>query len=328
MGAFCSQRSDRRNSNYLKVRQMDLVDRYFWIAFIVVAIVNGRAWWNRAQIRIQSQPDLEPGYRRLYRGYLFWANLPWLAMGLGILCGAVPSMFDFLRPSEGNAYVLSWWGLIAAILVLGTFWMFVGGGAETRERHPGVYGIPPWSAAKLRMFWLGAVAWNVAGFTLFWLGFPGGRPKQGQAPAQGSWPWPLFLVFFATMWCVICFMLSAMGGWRVLAGHYASTLPFSGTRFRFRSAQFGGLASYGSCLTLGAGPSGLYLAILLPFRPGHPPLLIPWADITAREARSWLSAVIEFEFAKAPGVSVRLSRHLAQNLIDASGTRLEVQPAA
>jgi hypothetical protein len=307
---------------------MDLVHRYFWIAFLVVTVVNGRAWWNRAQIRIQSQPDLEPGYRRLYRGYLFWVNLPWLAMGLGILCGAVPSISDFLRPSEGNAFVLSWWGLIAAMLVLGTYWMFFGGGAETLERHPGVYGIPPWNASKLRMFWLGALAWNVAIFTLFWLGFPGVPPKQGQAPLQASWLWALFPVFFAIMWLVICFMLSAMGGWRALAVHYASTFPFPDTRFRFRSAQFGGFVSYGSCLTLGAGPSGLYLAILLPLRLGHPPLLISWADITAREARRWLCAYIDFEFAKAPGVSVRLSRRLAQNLFDASGTQPPIQPAA
>ncbi len=307
---------------------MDKVDRYFWIAFVVVTILNGRAWWYRVQIRIQSRPELEPGYRRLYRGYLFWANLPWLAMGLGILCGAVPSMFDFLRPREGNAFVLSWWGLIAAILALGTYWMFFGGGAETLERHPGVYMVPHWNASKLRMFWLGAVAWNVVIGTLLWFGFPGVPPKQGQAPLQGSWLWALFPVFFTIMWLLISFLISAIGGWSVLAVHYSSTFPFSGTRFHFRSAQFGGFVNYGSCLTLGAGSSGLYLATLLPFRFGHPPLLIPWADITVREARSWLSAAIDFEFAKAPGVSVRLSRRLAQKLFDASGTQLPVQPAA
>ena len=307
---------------------MELAIRYFWIAFIVVTFVNGRAWWNRAQNRIQSQPDLEPGYRSLYRGYIFWANLPWLAMGLGILSGEVPSMFDFLRPSGGNTFVLAWWGLMAAILFLGTYWMFFGGGAEMLERHPGVYMVPQWTASKLRIFCLGVVAWNVAIGTLFFLDFPGVLRQQGQAPFQDSWLWALFPVLFVAMWLFVTFLLSAIGGWGSLAVHYASKSPFSGRRFHFRSAQFGGCVSYGSCLTLGAGPNGLYLAVLPFFRLGHPPLLIPWSDITAREARSWLFAAIDLQFAKTPGVSVRLSRHLAQALFDASGTQVPVQPAA
>ena len=56
---------------------MELLLHHFWIAFVVVTVVNGHAWWNRVQTRIQSRPDLEPGYRRLYQGYLFWTNLPW-----------------------------------------------------------------------------------------------------------------------------------------------------------------------------------------------------------------------------------------------------------
>jgi hypothetical protein len=130
---------------------VEFLFRHFWLGFVLVTFVNGRAWWNRAQNRIRSNPELESGYRRLYRGYLLWSNLPWLVMGLGILSGQVPSIFDFLRPAEGNAFVLGWWGLMAGLLCLGTYWIFVGGGAEMLERHPGVYMVPQWSAAKLRL---------------------------------------------------------------------------------------------------------------------------------------------------------------------------------
>lgn len=307
---------------------MELLFRHFWIVFVAATFVNQRAWWNRVQNRLRSNPDLEPGYRRLYRGSLFWTNLPWLAMGVGILSGQVPSMFDFLRPSEGNVFVLAWWGLMAAILSLGTWWIFFAGGAETLERHPGVYMVPPWPASKLRIFWLGAVAWSVAVATLLFLGFPGAPTGPGRTSSQGSWLWALFPVLFVGMWLLVSFLLAAIGGWRELAAQYLAKSPFSGTRFHFRSAQLGGYVNYGGCLTLAAGPDGLYLAVLPFFRVGHPPLLIPWSDITAREARSWLFAAIDLQFARVPGASVRLSRRLAQALFDASGTQVLVQPAA
>ena len=140
---------------------MGVVVRHFWLAFVVVTIINGRYWWAGVQARIRAQPELEPGYRRLYRGYLFWGNVPWLLMGAGILSGQVRSMFDFLQPRSGNPYVLAWWWAMAALFALGTMWMFWGGGAETLARHPGFAMVPQWPASKLRWLWLGFVAWNV-----------------------------------------------------------------------------------------------------------------------------------------------------------------------
>ncbi|MGH9380057.1 MAG: hypothetical protein ACRD2Z_05545 [Thermoanaerobaculia bacterium] len=305
---------------------MELVFRHFWIAFVVVTFVNGQGWWNRVQSRIRAQPDLEPGYRRLYRGYLFWTNLPWLVMGFGILSGQVPSMFDFLNPSGGNTFVVAWWGLLAALLCLGTYWIFFGGGAEMLERHPGVYMVPQWSASKLRLFWLGVVAWNIAIGAWLFLGFPGASSEPSSASLDDSWLWALFPVVFVGMWLLICFLLSAMGGWQRLAEHYVASARFSGERFYFCSAQIG-YVNYGGCLTLGASPDGLYLAVFPLFRVAHPPLVIPWSDVIARESRRWFFAAVALEFAKANGISVRISRRLAQVLFDASGTQVPVQPS-
>ena len=306
---------------------LELLFRHFWIAFIGVTIVNGHAWWRRAQSRIQAEPELEDGYRRLYRGYLFWANVPWLLMGFGILSGQVQWIFDFFRPAEGNAFVLAWWGAMAALLCLGTSWIFLGGGAETLERHPGVYMVPQWPASKLKLFWLGLVAWNVAIAMFLFLGFPGESPKPGGLSPESSWMWALFPFFFVAMWLGVTFLLSAMGGWRKLAEHYSTSGGFTGKRFRFRSAQLGGYVNYGGCLTLGSDSQGLYLAVLPFFRMAHPPLLIPWNDIGAREARSWFFPAIELEFTKAPAASVRLPRRLAEALFRESGTQVLVRPA-
>lgn len=307
---------------------MELVFRHFWIAFVIVTFVNLRTRWSQVQRRIRSQPDLEQGYRRLYYGYMCLANLPWLAMGFGCLSGAVPSVIDYLRPSEGNSFVLAWWGLMGAALVFSTYWMLFGGGAEMLERHPGFFMVPEWTASKLRMFWLGTVASSIAMGALVFLDFPKLLTQRGEMPFQNTWLWALFPVIFVAMWLLSTFLISELGGWGRLAVSYASKSSFSGKRFYFRSAQFGGYVGYGSCLTLGSGPNGFYLAVIPLFRLGHPPLLIPWSDITACEVRRWLVAGIELQFAKTPWVSVRLSRRLAQSLFDASGIQVPVQPEA
>jgi hypothetical protein len=233
---------------------MELLFRHFWVALVVVSLMNGRVWWARVQDRIQAQPHLEPGYRRLYRGYLVLANVPWLAMGVGILSGQVTSTIDFLRPGEGNAFVLKWWGLMAALVCLVSYWIVFRGGAETLARHPGFHMVPEWTASKLKILWLGIVAWNAAIATLLFLGLPGALTQGGRSPAGNSWLWALFPLLFAIIWLLLSFVLSSMGGWGALAEQYAARSPYAGKRFRFRSAQFGDYVNYGSCLTFGAGP--------------------------------------------------------------------------
>jgi hypothetical protein len=43
--------------------------KHSWLAFVAITIINGRYWWAGVQARIQARPELEPGYRRLYRGF-------------------------------------------------------------------------------------------------------------------------------------------------------------------------------------------------------------------------------------------------------------------
>ena len=94
-----------------------------------------------------------------------------------------------------------------------------------------------------------------------------------------SMPPGLFALFFIAMWFAVCYLIAALGGWRLLAEQYRLAEPFVGKKWYFRSASFRRFVSYGNALTVGANERGLYLAVLAPFRLGHPPLLIPWQRV-------------------------------------------------
>lgn len=307
---------------------VELVLRHFWLAFVATTVVNGFAWRRRVQSRIDADPELEPGYRRLFLGYMIWFNLPWVLMGIGILSGQVEWIFDYLNPRGGNTIVLAWWGSMVGILCLGSVWMYALGGAEMLERHPGVYMVPPWSARSLRFAWAGAVAWNVVIGAILFSGILWSNSHTAPGSSSTSWLWMLFPVFFVAMWLLVTFLLSAIGGWRSLASKYAATAPFAGKKFRFRSAQFGGFVNYGSCLTLGSSPAGVYLAVLPFFRFAHPPLLIPWNELATQNSRNWFFSSVEFQPKGAPGVSFRLSLRLAEALFTAAGPEISLARAA
>ncbi|MEZ5977645.1 MAG: hypothetical protein R3F34_05435, partial [Planctomycetota bacterium] len=67
----------------------------------------------------------------------------------------------------------------------------------------------------------------------------------------------------------------------------------------------------------GVGPSGLFLATALPFRLGHPPLFVPWSDVRARRAKTWLGSAVELGFTKAPKCVVRFRGSVARAILEA-----------
>jgi hypothetical protein len=123
-------------------------------------------------------------------------------------------------------------------------------------------------------------------------------------------PWLIifaFPIFFVLLWIIITAFTSWLGGWARLAGYYAALSPFSGQK---RTMQSGYLnwARYRGVLTLGANESGLYLAVMVLFRVGHPPLLIPWHDITVTVKKGILGTYMVLTFAKVPGMKLRIRR--------------------
>lgn len=78
-------------------------------------------------------------------------------------------------------------------------------------------------------------------------------------------------------------------------------------------------ANYNNCLTIGGDPAGLYLSPLFFFRIGHPPLFVPWTEISLRGRRKIM--FIEC-------VELRLGREEQIPFLIRAGLADQIRPAA
>ncbi|NDQ57712.1 MAG: hypothetical protein GZ088_11630 [Acidipila sp.] len=131
----------------------------------------------------------------------------------------------------------------------------------------------------------------------------------------------LDLILLAVVFSVISFLISFLSGWHELAGEYPLSGTFHGQRWRFRSANMRWGTRYGNCLTFGADQTGLFVSVVFPFRFGHPPLSIPWSEISVRPMRYFfISERAEFRFRRAPSIPFYVSPALAEDLRAAAGS--------
>jgi len=132
---------------------------------------------------------------------------------------------------------------------------------------------------------------------------------------------PVVLVLFvAALWFVVGIMVSFLSGWAELARTYRLAGAFTGNRWRLQSGRMRLLMGYNNCLTVGANQQGLHLAMFFPFRAGHPPLFIPWCDISIRKGKSLWLKWSEFQFRQAPSVWVRLNERLSKRIEDSASS--------
>ncbi|MFB1481145.1 hypothetical protein [Corallococcus sp. RDP092CA] len=101
-------------------------------------------------------------------------------------------------------------------------------------------------------------------------------------PAVSLLPWlpPALLL---GVWTFVSFTLSRLGGWARLARDYRPRGGGGLPRSAFITGAVGAV-EHRAC------PRGRCLAVLLPFRLGHPPRCIPWSDVhdRVRERRFFL----------------------------------------
>lgn len=98
-----------------------------------------------------------------------------------------------------------------------------------------------------------------------------------------SFPPVMFIlipIFIAIVGMFTFTWISKIGGWSKLAKKFRSQYPFAGRTWNFRSARMRWSTNYNGCLTVGADQSGLFLTMFFLFRFAHPPLFIPWNEIT------------------------------------------------
>lgn len=97
----------------------------------------------------------------------------------------------------------------------------------------------------------------------------------------------LFFLLFPLLWVSILAVIALVGGWSRLARDHRAVVRPAEVR-RFVSGRFGPLMNYNHCLVAAAADEGLFLGVLLPFRPGHPDLLVPWSEVRVLEERAGL----------------------------------------
>ncbi len=130
----------------------------------------------------------------------------------------------------------------------------------------------------------------------------------------------LILVLLPVVWCVVSVLLAHIGGWRELARAYPATRRFDGEKLGVRSARLG-YVNYNNCIRVSAGPAGLLLRMILPFRLAHPPILVPWTEVSVSDSgkRGWLIPPVTLTTRRCPWVTIRTDRRLAGKLAQAAG---------
>ena len=135
---------------------------YFWLIAILTTVLNTIIIWFKTRPYVKQRPELTLGYNTLLKGFFFWSNLPWVVMGAGLLFGNVTNIEAFFETPLQNPFVMAWWGTIALIQGLGTYWIFGNGGAEMLVKHPGFLRHTPSNPKLIKLFWLLALAGGVS----------------------------------------------------------------------------------------------------------------------------------------------------------------------
>jgi hypothetical protein len=129
-----------------------------------------------------------------------------------------------------------------------------------------------------------------------------------------------FFVFIPLIWILVVFLVARLSGWRELADAYPLSTDFTGRKLQFQSANFRWGSNYTGIVQIGADPQGLYLSVFIPFRPGHPPIFVPWGDIQV-ESRDGLIPALRLRFSRKPGIPCVISKMLGERLARMSGGR-------
>jgi hypothetical protein len=144
-----------------------------------------------------------------------------------------------------------------------------------------------------------------------------------------QWMWIIFPLYFTALWVLVGFIISYIGGWWTLRTRYRARAPFSGQLIRGQSGQMRWLAGYSTCLNVGANEEGLFLSTMVLFRAGHPPLLIPWDEVTVRRGKFLLVVdVVKFRLDREFSIPLWIRASLASKLRTSAGRSWPVEELA
>ena len=135
-----------------------------------------------------------------------------------------------------------------------------------------------------------------------------------------------FAAPFVLIWCLAEHALARLGGWHALARFYRASGPPDGKTLRGSAVGFGSIR-YWDWVDFTAGSAGLGVACHLRLSNAHPPLFIPWSELTVVRRGVWPVRWVELRFAQAPKVRVTLMPRLAKRLLRAGGNDVRIREA-
>jgi hypothetical protein len=119
---------------------------------------------------------------------------------------------------------------------------------------------------------------------LAWIAHAGDPRLAGSKP-----PHPLLILFvFAIIYPFVTGMIAIFGGWRHLAWSFPSVPIVDGERYARQSVSLSLFGSYSRSVHVTLTEKGVHMAPMILLRLFHPPILIPWANVTACERCDFL----------------------------------------
>jgi hypothetical protein len=126
-------------------------------------------------------------------------------------------------------------------------------------------------------------------------------------------------LFFLLLLLVIPNLIALMSGWKLLALRFRTQPEFFGQKWSWQSAQMRYRTNYNNCLIVGADQAGLFIQPMIFFRFAHPPLLIPWNEISWHEAQVLWMRFVELRLGRTEQVPFRIRASLAARIQAATG---------
>jgi hypothetical protein len=97
---------------------MEIIFKQAWILLMAVTIANALTLKFRSKKYIAQNPALEEGYKKIFKGFIIFGNIPWIIVAFGNLTGLTNSIFDFFNPGALNPVVLIFHASIIVLWVL------------------------------------------------------------------------------------------------------------------------------------------------------------------------------------------------------------------
>lgn len=137
----------------------------------------------------------------------------------------------------------------------------------------------------------------------------------------------VFVPFFIALGCAAIFSIALFSGWRKLAERFRLRSSFTGVSWGLQSAYMRWASHYGNCLNVGADSAGLKLSVVFLFRVGHPPLFIPWSEISVVRRSSFLFfRRVRLELGREEQIPFVIGGSLADGLRIAAGASWPIEP--